>query len=407
MATDQELVEQVRRGEREAYAELFQKHYAGIYAICLSMVKNPQDAEELAQDMFVHAYLKLDQLRNPARFFPWLKKMAHNRSRNYAQRTKARIIQIPFSGAQQKSAAPDEELLRREVMEAIMEAIEALPAKDREVIQARIDGLNHMEISERFGISIKASMTRLYRARRKLAEHLKGLYSIFGLSKIIRLKEIISGGVMAMKLGTGVKMTIGVISVLAVGFTGFQIATRQPDQEISPPTQAIQEASAESPRILKTSRQTPAKRNKQTDSATALSNSSEEDMKMEEVENSSEVDDIHADSATTEDISQKSVDGKPWESDTGYQQLKQEFQTKLKLRDEVSSRLKELAKERNQLPKRRSYKSRSDPEYQKRLSLAKERDSLSWQHIALYEELKELWAAMEAIKRSYRKEDTP
>ncbi len=153
MATDEELVEQVRRGEREAYAELFRKYYDYIYVVCLSMVKNPQDAEELAQEMFVHAYVKLDQLRDPARFFPWLKKMAHNRSRNYAQRTKAKIIQIPFSGTQRKSVAPDEELLRREVMEAIMGTVEALPVRDREVIQARIDGLNHAEISERFGIS--------------------------------------------------------------------------------------------------------------------------------------------------------------------------------------------------------------------------------------------------------------
>ena len=53
MATDQELVEQVRRGDREAYAELFRKYYDYIYVVCLSMVKNPQDAEELAQEMGV------------------------------------------------------------------------------------------------------------------------------------------------------------------------------------------------------------------------------------------------------------------------------------------------------------------------------------------------------------------
>ena len=194
MATDQELVEQVRRGEREAYAGLFRKYYDYIYVICLSIVKNPQDAEELAQEMFVLAYFKLDQLRNPARFFPWLKKMAHNRSRNYAQRTKARIIQMPFSETQRKSVAPDEELLRQELTDAIMEAIKALPPKDREVVQARIDGLDHAEISERFGISIQASVSRLYRARRKLSDHLKGLYSVLGLSKILHLKEIISGG---------------------------------------------------------------------------------------------------------------------------------------------------------------------------------------------------------------------
>lgn len=277
MATDQELVEQVRRGEREAYAELFQKYYDYIYVICLSIVNNPQDAEELAQEMFVHAYFKLDQLRNPARFFPWLKKMAHNRSRNYAQRTKARIIQMPFKGMQQKTAAPDEELLRREMMEAIMEAIEALPAKDREVIRARIDGLDHAEISERFGISVETSMTRLSRARKRLAGHLKGLCSIFGLSKVLHLKKIISGGVVAMKIGIGAKATIGVIGVLVVGFVWFQMATRQPDEAILP-NQAIQETSAKSSEKLEASQQTVDKKEIQTqaEGATASPDSSKE-----------------------------------------------------------------------------------------------------------------------------------
>jgi len=246
MATDRELVKQVRRGECEAYAELFQKHYNYIYVICLSMVRNPQDAEELAQEMFVLAYLKLDQLRNPDRFFPWLKKMAHNRSRNYAQRTKAKIVQIPLSGIQRESVAPDGELLRRELMDAIMEAIQALSAKDRAVVQARIDGLNHAEISERLGISVQASISRLYRARRKLAGHLKGLYSIFGLSRILRCKEIISGGIVAMKIGTVAKIGIGIIGVLCIGFIGLRIIIYRPDAKPIPTMETGNERSQES-----------------------------------------------------------------------------------------------------------------------------------------------------------------
>lgn len=227
MATDEELVEQVRRGEREAYAELFRKYYDYIYAVCLSMVKNPQDAEELAQEMFVHAYFKLDQLRNPASFFPWLRKMAHNRSRNYAQRTKARVIQMPLSGTQKGPVRPDEELLRRELLDSIMEAVEALPVRDREAIQARIDGLNHAEISERFGISIDASMKRLSRARRKLADGIGDLlHGVFGLSKMLRSTKLISGGIMAMKVATVAKITIGVLGIVVVGAILLQRATR-------------------------------------------------------------------------------------------------------------------------------------------------------------------------------------
>ena len=74
MATDRELVEKVKHGESEAYGQLFQKYYGQIYAICLAILKNQQDAEELAQDVFILAYMRLDQLREPGKFFPWLKK---------------------------------------------------------------------------------------------------------------------------------------------------------------------------------------------------------------------------------------------------------------------------------------------------------------------------------------------
>ena len=94
METDRELIEQVRHGEREVYGQLFKKYYAQIYAICLAMLKNPQDAEELAQDVFVLAYLRLDQLREPGKFFPWLKKITCNRSRNRKQKAGLRVVPL-------------------------------------------------------------------------------------------------------------------------------------------------------------------------------------------------------------------------------------------------------------------------------------------------------------------------
>ena len=166
MANDEELIEQIRHGQREVYAELFRKYYTRIYAICLSILRNPQDAEEIAQEIFVHAYLKLNQLQKPSRFFPWLKTIARNQSRNHAQRRETGIIQLDLTTAHKAHAAPDEWLLRQELIDTVMEAIETLPTRDREVIRARIDGLNHAEISEKFGISVQSSMSQLYRARK-------------------------------------------------------------------------------------------------------------------------------------------------------------------------------------------------------------------------------------------------
>ena len=228
MATDRELIDQIRHGEREAYGQLFQKYYAQIYAICFAMLKNPQDAEELAQDVFVFAYLRLDQLREPDSFLPWLKKITRNRSKNRVRRSGPRLVPLNLARSHTTTNTPDEQVLRRELMDAIMEAIESLPARDREVVRARIDGLTHTEISERFGISVEASMSRLYRSRRRLADSMKDLRSvIFGLPKMLNLKKLISGGTIAMKIGTGAKVTIGIIGILAAGTIGFLISTYQ------------------------------------------------------------------------------------------------------------------------------------------------------------------------------------
>ncbi|MBM3243049.1 RNA polymerase sigma factor [Candidatus Poribacteria bacterium] len=236
MATDEQLIEQIRYGNSEVYSQLFRKYYQQIYSICFAILRNTYDAEEVTQETFVQAYLKLNQLKKPDKFFAWLKKIAQNRCKNYMQQMKPTFSltdeQLPVQSeiATLAQIAPDEHILKQELIDSIMEAVEALPPKDREIVRAHIDGLNHAEISERFGISVEASMSRLYRARKKLAARMKDLLNaIFGLPKILPLKKIISGGIVAMKIGTSAKVTIGVIGVLAAGFIGFQIVTHQPD----------------------------------------------------------------------------------------------------------------------------------------------------------------------------------
>ncbi len=228
MATDRELIEKVQHGEREVYGQLFQKYYAQIYAICLAMLGNQHDAEELAQEVFVLGYLRLDQLRQPERFFPWLKKITRNRSRNHMQKAGLRLVPLDLASSHKAPDAPDERILRQEFMDSIMGAVEALPARDREVVQARIDGLNHTEISQRFGISAQASMSRLSRSRQRLADHMKSMLSVIvGLPKVLPFKKLISGGIIAMKAGTGAKVTIGIIGIIMAGLMGFLISTHQ------------------------------------------------------------------------------------------------------------------------------------------------------------------------------------
>jgi len=256
MATDEQLIEQIQQGKSEAYGQLFRKYYQQIYSICFSILKNSHDAEEVTSETFVRAYLKLDQLKKPDKFFAWLKKIALNHSKKYAKQRGVEMIplDLAFSKTAREEGMPtlvggclppDKHLLRQELMDSVMEAVEALPPKYREVVRAHIDGLSHAEISEQFGISVQASMNRLYRARKKIAAHVKDLLNaIIGLPKMLSVKKIISGGMLAMKIGTSAKVTIGVIGVLVAGFIGFQIATHQPD--VKPPEVVTQQQTAKS-----------------------------------------------------------------------------------------------------------------------------------------------------------------
>ena len=234
MVSDEELIGQIRQGKREAYGEVFRKYNTQIRALCLSILRDHQEAEEISQAAFVHAYLKLDQLKKPAKFLPWLKRIAQNLCRNYIERSKAKIVPLDFAREQTTNITPEEQLLMQEVTDAIMEAVELLPPIDREVVRARIDGLNHIEISERFGISVQASMNRLHRARKKLADHMKELlHGIFIIPRKLSSRIFVSGGVMVMKVGTGTKVVIGIAGIVAAILVGLQLASRGVDVQPS------------------------------------------------------------------------------------------------------------------------------------------------------------------------------
>jgi RNA polymerase sigma-70 factor (ECF subfamily) len=222
MATDEQLIQQIREGKSEAYGQLFGKYYRQTYSVCFAILHNSHDAEEVTNDTFVHAYLKLDQLRKPDKFFVWLRKIAQNRSKNFLRDKPKDTIPLDLVCAQTtEQIAPDALLLRQELINAIMEAIESLPPKDREVIRAHIDGLNHSEISEQLGISIEASKSRLYRVRKKIIRYVRDLlnaivflpkissrYSVFRFAQ--PFKKIVSGGIEAMKIGTSAGITTGI-----------------------------------------------------------------------------------------------------------------------------------------------------------------------------------------------------
>lgn len=227
MATDvgKTVTNSANPTNKEEFGELFRKYYPQIYSICLSILKDSHDAEEVTSDTFIHAYLKIEQLKEPDKFLPWLKKIARNRSKDFLRSKRKDTIPFVEASTPTMHDTPERLLLKQELIDAIIEAVESLPLKDRKLIQAHIDGFSHKEISERLDISMQASKDRLYRVRKKVKAHIKDLLSsVFVLPKMLPLNKVISGGITAMKIVTSTKVSL-IISLIIHLFGYFVLLT--------------------------------------------------------------------------------------------------------------------------------------------------------------------------------------
>jgi RNA polymerase sigma-70 factor (ECF subfamily) len=176
------LVSRSREGCHEAYAELIDRHRDRIFRFCLGWTGNPEDAEELCQDVFVRAYSALPRYQGERHFSAWLFRIARNRChdhrRSRSQRNLSRNRPLESSHVEEPFAPgprPDENAADSEELLKLREAIAALPERLREVIVlCGIEGLSQGECATLLGCSCRAVEGRLYRARQELAESCGG-----------------------------------------------------------------------------------------------------------------------------------------------------------------------------------------------------------------------------------------
>ena len=134
---------------------------------------------------------------------------------------------------------PDEQLIRNEQRELIRRAVETLPQKDRQIVQSYyLDGASYDELIRTHGLSYKAISVRLARAKQKLAKRLGHLRTAIFLPPATTLKQIYSGGLTVMKIGTAPKITVGAIGIIALLFIGIGV-----HQMILPKSEVLTDAS--------------------------------------------------------------------------------------------------------------------------------------------------------------------
>ena len=171
-----ELLDRARSGDNVAFGEIVQRFQGTVYAIALGRLRDPHDAAELAQDVFVHAQAKLGQLRDPACFAGWLRQITVRRAINrqvrgkrFAQAEPEAIQQTPDVGA-----GPLETLLAQEARHELWEGLAELKPLDRETLVAfYIQGRSLRQMSREFATPVGTIKRRLHVARNRLKDVLE------------------------------------------------------------------------------------------------------------------------------------------------------------------------------------------------------------------------------------------
>jgi hypothetical protein len=170
MPSDAVLVRRARGGDRAAFAELVERHYATLVACCRRMVGD--SAYDAAQDAVLTAMLSLDRLRDADRFGAWLVGIGLNACRATLRVRPSTWRQLSHVEGQ----TPYEVVRAREVSALVRSAIAELPAGQREAVTLYyLAGLTQAEAAEHLGIPPGAVKTRLHKARASLRLRLEPL----------------------------------------------------------------------------------------------------------------------------------------------------------------------------------------------------------------------------------------
>ena len=171
-----ELVLRAQAGDRGAYGALVERFQPTVYAVALARLRNPAEAQELAQEVFLHGMKKLAQLRDPQCFAGWLRqitvRMAINRltRRGPLHRADAEVL----DHAEAAGAGPLETMVKAEQAAELYRGLERLKPVDRATLMAfYIRGRSLKQMSREFETPVGTIKRRLHVARNRLKKQLE------------------------------------------------------------------------------------------------------------------------------------------------------------------------------------------------------------------------------------------
>jgi RNA polymerase sigma-70 factor (ECF subfamily) len=170
--TEQEILARIATGEREAFAELVQRYQQPLFSFLGRMGLTQAQAEDLAQDTFLRAWLNLAQF-DPARaqFSTWLHTIARNLAYNWfaARQQHTVLADDALANVASDQPTPLQQLQAKQESAQLQQALRQLPMDDRSALAlAYVHGMSLADVARIEGVSLAAIKTRLHRARQAL-----------------------------------------------------------------------------------------------------------------------------------------------------------------------------------------------------------------------------------------------
>lgn len=180
---EEKLITKIKKGDRDAFAELVELYKDKVYQVSYRMLGNAQEAEDVAQETFLRVYANIGNYDPSYKFSTWIYRIATNLSIDHLRKRKqVYSLDKQVEGTDgldwhdrlaDQGPNPEESLLTGELQGQVQEAIESLTPKYRSIITLRyIEDLSLNEISEVLKLPVSTIKTRIHRGREALRKKL-------------------------------------------------------------------------------------------------------------------------------------------------------------------------------------------------------------------------------------------
>jgi RNA polymerase sigma-70 factor (ECF subfamily) len=168
--TDVEIIEACLGGDKDIFAELINRYKNLVFSIILRMTKDSEEADDLAQDIFIKMYKNLSSYSPEYKFSTWVMRISSNHIIDYHRKRKQETIPLDTAIIPPDTdGTPETLFIQKEERQQIKKLVDDLPLMYRiPIIMYHQEGMSYQEIADKVGEPLSKIKNRIYRGRKLL-----------------------------------------------------------------------------------------------------------------------------------------------------------------------------------------------------------------------------------------------